>query len=84
VTDAAEFDVRLFAAAKQFLGSVARVSLESPYTVARLRAKLAALNPQISALVAQSRIAVNANYAAPEQTIAPTDEIALIPPVSGG
>lgn len=84
MTDSAEFEVRLFAGAKQALGAAARISLESPHTVSRLRAKLAALYPQISALVEQSRIAVNANYAAAEQTISPTDEIALIPPVSGG
>lgn len=81
----AEFQIRLFAGAKQAAGAdPARVPLEPPHTVARLRTALMTHHPQIASLVQQSRIAVNANYAAPDQLISPADEIALIPPVSGG
>jgi molybdopterin converting factor subunit 1 len=80
-----EIAVRLFAAAKQMVGrDEANVTLSAPFSVARLRNQLAVQFPQISALAAQSRIAVNASYASPDQLIAETDEIALIPPVSGG
>jgi molybdopterin converting factor small subunit len=81
----AQFQIRLFAGAKQAVGAgLARVALEPPHTTAQLRAALISQYPQIAPLVAHSRIAVNAAYAAPDQKLSPTDEIALIPPVSGG
>jgi molybdopterin converting factor subunit 1 len=80
-----QFQIRLFAAAKQAAkADSAEVTLAPPYTVADLRDQLARQFPQIAALIAQSRIAVNASYAAPESVLTNSDEIALIPPVSGG
>lgn len=80
-----EFKIRLFAAAKQSLhtDSVA-IQLDPPHTLMRLQSQLASEFPAIATLIQKSRLAVNATYAAPERTLSPTDEIALIPPVSGG
>lgn len=80
-----QFLVRLFAAAKQTLQSeVAVVQLCAPCTASRLQTHLAEQYPKIAALILQSRIAINAAYASPDQQITTADEIALIPPVSGG
>lgn len=70
--------VRLFAGLKERLGgSTVEVDLPDPATVADL---LAAVDlPDRSCIVA-----VNRAYAAATDTIAAGDEVALIPPVSGG
>jgi molybdopterin converting factor small subunit len=83
--DDVEFRVRLFAAAKQTLQSdCVVVRLPPPLTIERLQVHLATQFPEIAKLVQQSRLAVNAAYVPPDHLIAVTDEIALIPPVSGG
>jgi molybdopterin converting factor small subunit len=80
-----DFQIRLFAAAKQTLQSESViVHLAPPHTLNRLQLQLACEFPAIATLVHQSRFAVNATYAAPEDLIQPSDEVALIPPVSGG
>lgn len=80
-----EFQIRLFAAARQTLQKDCVVlQLEAPHTLQRLQSQLALDYPPIAALVQKSRLAVNATYVASEQLVTPTDEIALIPPVSGG
>jgi molybdopterin converting factor small subunit len=40
--------------------------------------------PNLAPLIAISRVAVNRSFATNEQTISGEEEIALIPPVSGG
>lgn len=78
-------EVRVFAMARQ-VASRDSVVVELP-TGARvrdLRERLAATIPALAALLARSRIAVNAEYAADESVIPPGAELACIPPVSGG
>lgn len=54
----------------------------APSTVAELEARLRA---QLPALAGRPfRTAVNRRYATADERVAPGDEIALIPPVSGG
>ncbi len=53
-------------------------------TVAGVRAALATAVPAIAPLLARSAVAVGGCYAADETPIGPNDEIAIIPPVSGG
>jgi len=53
-------------------------------TVAGVRAALAAAVPAIAPLLARSAVAVGGRYAADETPVSPNDEIAIIPPVSGG
>lgn len=73
-----EVEVRLFAGLRQRAGADrVRVALPDEPTVSDL---LAALElPPRSCVVA-----INREYVAGDRPIAPTDEIALIPPVSGG
>lgn len=54
-----------------------------PMSVAELKSQLLQKYPRFSTL-GSLQIAVNATYAAPDLIIKPGDEIALIPPVSGG
>jgi molybdopterin converting factor subunit 1 len=77
--------VKLFAAARELAGQ-AEVTLEMApgADVGELREALVARTPQLSPLASRSLIAVNAEYAADEHVITEGDELALIPPVSGG
>lgn len=59
------------------------LSLESPCTVGDLRRQLLARWPAMSTL-ASLAIAVNSDYAMDDRLLQPDDEVALIPPVSGG
>jgi molybdopterin synthase catalytic subunit/molybdopterin converting factor small subunit len=70
--------VRLFAGLRERAGTAhVEVELTEPATVADL---LAAMELAPRSCVA----AINREYAAPEARIAPGDEVALVPPVSGG
>ncbi len=59
------------------------ISLESPCTVGELRQHLLTRWPAMSTL-ASLAIAVNSEYAMDDRLLQPGDEVALIPPVSGG
>ncbi|HJZ92552.1 MAG TPA: molybdopterin converting factor subunit 1 [Gemmataceae bacterium] len=77
--------VRLFARLRELAGTdTATVRLPDGATVATLRRTIAEAVPEAAALAAQSAVAVNGEYAAENTPIRPTDEVALIPPVSGG
>ena len=77
--------VRLFAAARELAGC-AEVQVELPQgaTVAHLRQELSQQHPAVAELAARSLLAVNAEYAADDAQLAHGDDVALIPPVSGG
>lgn len=53
-------------------------------TVGQLIQKLKEMHPEASDLIQSSVVAVNQEYAEADQTLQKSDEIALIPPVSGG
>ena len=53
-------------------------------TVAGVRDALVAAAPAIAPLLARSAVAVGGCYANDETMVSPDDEIAIIPPVSGG
>ncbi|MCC6494072.1 MAG: MoaD/ThiS family protein [Pirellulales bacterium] len=77
--------VKLFAAARELAsGSEVVVELSAPATVGQLRAALAREIPPLAPLAERSLAAVNAQYADDADAITPDDEVALIPPVSGG
>jgi molybdopterin converting factor subunit 1 len=77
--------VRLFAAAREMAGgSEALVELPAGATVGALRRELGRQYPPLAALAERSLVAVNAEYAGEESRVSPEDEVALIPPVSGG
>lgn len=76
--------VRLFARLRELAAADAlTVDVETP-TVAGVRAAVAARLPVGRELIARSAVAVNGEYAAETQTVTGADEVALIPPVSGG
>jgi molybdopterin synthase catalytic subunit len=76
--------VLAFAHAREALGAPRAVldDLPDALTVESLLAALEARHPELRAL--PLRVAVNRRYAAAEQAIRQGDEVALLPPVSGG
>ncbi|HYO23697.1 MAG TPA: MoaD/ThiS family protein [Lacipirellulaceae bacterium] len=77
--------VKLFAAGRELAGAaVLAVDLPESATVADVRQALAAACPALGPLAPRCLLAVNAQYAADGAVVAPGDEVALIPPVSGG
>jgi molybdopterin converting factor subunit 1 len=77
--------VRLFARAKDLAGANAvRIELKAPATVGDLRRRLAAEYPRLEALLAHSAFAVDDGFADASLELSPDQEIALLPPVSGG
>ncbi len=79
-----QIKVLCFAQLKEALGEQLEFTLEAPHTAETLRAGLITGWPQHQAMIQSSRIAVNCEYVAEGQSIQPNDEVALIPPVSGG
>ena len=77
--------VQLFAGARELAG-VASISLTLPggATVANLRQALLLHHPEMAALLARSRIAVDREFADDSAVVPDGAEVALIPPVSGG
>lgn len=77
--------VLLFAKLRDAAGSEAvAVELPAGATVADLRRQLADAYPAIAQLLERSAVAVNHDFADGARSLAPGDEIAIIPPVSGG
>jgi molybdopterin converting factor small subunit len=76
--------VQLFASyAESFGANNLTIELGPRASVADLVAELRTL-PGSYVLPAEPRVAVNRRFAPFDQRLAPADEIALIPPVSGG
>jgi molybdopterin synthase catalytic subunit len=75
--------VRCFASVRELLGTeVLEVELEEGATLAVLKRRLAERAPDLLRLpLAQ---AVNRHYAKPERVLEDGDEVAFIPPISGG
>jgi molybdopterin synthase catalytic subunit len=78
--------VRLFAVLRERAGRDAvEIDLEEGATVSEALSALAGLEPLGEALDRLPvRMAVNREYAAPDRRLRPGDELALIPPISGG
>jgi molybdopterin converting factor small subunit len=77
--------VKLFAAARQLAEADSiDVDVMDPPTVERLRQAMAVQFPRLTGLLRNSLFAVNTEYASPQLRLAPADEVACIPPVSGG
>ncbi len=77
------YKIRAFGITKDFLGGKETVIEMKGSTVADLRAELSERFPELVGL-RSLYIAVNSDYAAEDRILEATDEIALIPPVSGG
>lgn len=77
--------VRFFAAAREAAGvSEASFAVRTGATVADALFLVAALYPTLVPLLARSRAAVNQEYVDTSHLLRDGDELAIIPPVSGG
>ncbi|QDU94355.1 MoaD/ThiS family protein [Lignipirellula cremea] len=77
--------VTLFAAAQEATGSsLLELELEDTATVADLRDALVLQSPALGPMMSHCLVAIDADYAADSTILSPDQEIALIPPVSGG
>ena len=78
--------VRLFAILKDRAGGVGEMTLELPdrTTVSAAVEQLVSRYPAIKSDCHRIAFAVNRDYVKPDQVLAEGDELALIPPVSGG
>jgi len=80
-----QLTVLLFAVARQKAGTP-QWPLELPegQTVADLKRVLSAECPDLAPILRTCRMAVNGEYATDDTPLQPGDELAVIPPVSGG
>ena len=77
--------LKLFAAAKDHVGSdVVAIEIPAGGTIADLRQAIVASYPELEQVLRHAMFAINADYATDTSTIESTDEVACIPPVSGG
>jgi molybdopterin synthase sulfur carrier subunit len=83
VTRMKKYKVKAFGITKDIVGGRETTLEITGQTVAELREELEQRFPQLLTLKSMF-IAVNQNYADDNLSIQETDEIALIPPVSGG
>ena len=76
--------VQLFASYAETLGGpTIKIALEPGGTIRDLVENIRSL-PGAYVLPASPRVAVNRRFASPDQLVDAGDEVALIPPVSGG
>lgn len=79
-----QIDILAFGIAKDIVGgSQIRLDIAPDTTVSDLKQELSRRFPEFSKL-ASLRVAVNSEYADDRQSLKPSDEVVLIPPVSGG
>lgn len=78
-------NVLLFAEAKLVIGSPAvEVTLAPGASVGQLRGEIGRRFPQLQGLLGRSFVAVNQRFADDATRLHESDEVAWIPPVSGG
>ena len=74
-----------FAQARRVTGIPSEtLAAAAPLTADQLWAEILRLHPDLAVLHPVIRLARNGEFSTPETLFHPTDEIALIPPVSGG
>lgn len=77
--------ILLFAHLKRVAGKAEiELDLQGSLTVDELWQRLTSLYPALEAQRSVVRLAVNSEFARPESCFQNSDEVALIPPVSGG
>ena len=77
--------VLLFAQVKAAVGAAELdLKISGPATLAGLWAALIAAQPVLATFQTSTRLARNGEYADAQTQFCDTDEVALIPPVSGG
>ncbi|AYJ41700.1 MULTISPECIES: MoaD/ThiS family protein [Lactiplantibacillus] len=77
--------VKLFAMLGEQLGPTVTIDVAQPNTAAMVKPALCQQAPALKTLINNARIAVNQEFIVDgQQVLQSTDEVALIPPVSGG
>lgn len=80
-----EVRVRCFAAVREIVGvSELHIDLPEGSTLLHLIRQLQGQFPRLQALSGSLLFSVNREYASPDTRLAAGDEVAFIPPVSGG
>jgi molybdopterin converting factor subunit 1 len=80
-----DVEVRLFAGARDAVGAGARtVSLPDGATAGAVLAQLVREYPALARLARVAKLAVNGEYVDGDAPVRPGDEVAILPPVSGG
>ena len=78
-------EVLLFGAAADRAGTrKVQLAVEGPTTLAEVWPILAESHPGLSAMRDTLAFAVNGEYAKMDEPVGPGDEVAVLPPVSGG
>lgn len=77
--------LRLFAVARSVAGNDSiQLDLPTGATIAQLRSALLARLPELEPMTMALRFAVNEDYASEDTVVCAEDDLACIPPVSGG
>jgi len=80
-----DISIRLFAILRDRIGQETElVSVADPVTVRRLLDALVLRHPDLAVLMAHCRVAVNRKFCPEDHVIQESDEVAIIPPLSGG
>jgi molybdopterin converting factor small subunit len=80
-----KLQIRLFAAARHLAqAELLEVECDDGACLAEVREAVQSSCPALAPLMSHCRFAVNAQYASDRQVVTPSDQIACIPPVSGG
>ncbi len=77
--------IRLFAMLREAVGKDAlEITVDEAVTVSRLFEQLTSAHPELSRFKPMITFAVNGEYATEQDMVNDGDEVALIPPISGG
>lgn len=77
--------VKLFAVTRDLVGAdEVSIELDEAATIADLKTKLLQAHPQLGPVINHVLVAIDSEYAQPDQRILDGAQLALIPPVSGG
>ena len=78
-------DVKLFAIVRDIVGKdEVKISVEEQSAATAVLDQLSREFPRLVEWKSHLRIAVNSEYVSPEYVLKNNDEVAIIPPVSGG
>ncbi len=76
--------VQLFASLKENIGDTIELDVAEPVTVGRLLERFGEVQPRFKTALPHLNVAVDLNYARPDDPIRAGQEVAIFPPVSGG
>lgn len=80
-----KLSVKLFAMLQEQLGDVVTVNVPEKPTADQIKQAVSASSPNLQQLISTSRLAVNQEFTTSGSLdVSQSDEVALIPPVSGG